>query len=117
MRLWGRVPGLPPAPDRQEFHLERWSRLTFNGAARQPGRLVFDFTGSFECQPSDDGSTAVTHSYEFTFLGPFQRIERRLARWLQAEVDREMTNLAAALLNRSSPVEAVGTFATLTGSD
>jgi len=96
-RLWGRLPGLPPALDRQDFTLERWRKLTFVGAPRQPGRLVFDFVGTFECEPSGDGSTIVTHAYEFTFHGPFRLYERRLARSLQQELETEMTSLAAAL--------------------
>jgi Polyketide cyclase / dehydrase and lipid transport len=97
VRIWGRVLKLPPAPDRQDFVLERWSRLTFRGAKRQPGRLVFDFTGHFECRPSNNGSTEVTHSYEFVFTRPFRVIENRLGPWLQRELDVEIENLAAAL--------------------
>ena len=102
VRLWGRVAGLPPAPDRQDFFLEPWTRLTFRGSARQPGRLVFDFAGIFECQPIDDDDfVAVTHAYEFTFHGPFRRVERKLGPWLQHEIEEEMTNLAAAVSRRS----------------
>jgi hypothetical protein len=97
VQLWGRLKGLPPAPDRQDFVLERWSRLTFTGAARQPGRLVFDFVGGFVCELAEDGATRVTHSYEFTFKGPFRLIERRLTPWLQQEIETEMTNLATAI--------------------
>ncbi len=74
-----------------------WSRLTFTGASRQPGRLIFDFTGSFACKASTEGVTEVTHSYEFSFKGPFRRVEKKLALWLQQEIDLEMKNLAAAL--------------------
>ena len=102
VRLWGRLKGLPPAPDRQNFHLEPWSRLTVTAAARQPGRLVFDFIGRFDCQPSDNGSTTVTHSYEFIFHGPFRRLERKLGSWLQDEIEQEMTNLAAAIPSGSA---------------
>jgi hypothetical protein len=97
VRLWGRIRGFPPAPDRQDFVLERWSRLTFTGAARQPGRLVFDFVGRFVCDPAADGATRVTHSYEFTFKGPFRLAERKLATWLQQEIEHEVTNLARAI--------------------
>ena len=77
--------------------LEPWSRLTFTGAARQPGPLVFDFVGRFVCQPADDGATTVTHSYEFTFKCPFRLVERKLAAWLQQEIEQEVTNLATAI--------------------
>jgi Polyketide cyclase / dehydrase and lipid transport len=101
VRLWGRMNGLPAAPDRQDFLLERWTRLTFTGSARQPGRLIFDFTGRFVCEPADTGETVVTHSYEFVFKGPFRVIERRLGGWLQHELEQEMLKLAAAISNRS----------------
>lgn len=94
VRLWGKMPGLPAAPDRQDFTLERWSRLTFVGAPRQPGRLIFDFVGTFDCVPNDDGGTHVTHAYEFTFTRPFRWIERRLAEPLAKEIDDEVRRLA-----------------------
>lgn len=97
VRLWGRLPGLPVAPDRQDFTLERWSRLTFVGAPRQPGRLVFDFVGTFECDGIDDHTTRVTHAYEFTFRKPFQWIERRMAEPLQDEIDQEVARLSDLL--------------------
>ncbi len=97
MRLWGRLPGLPPAPDRQDFTLKRWSHLTFVGAPLQPGRLVFNFVGTFECVPLDDDTTRVTHAYEFTFRKPFRWIERRMAEPLQFEIDEEVARLAEIL--------------------
>ncbi len=94
MRVWGRLPGLPVAPDRQDFTLERWSRLTFVGAPRQPGRLVFDFVGTFECVPLDDRRTRVTHAYEFIFHAPFRWMERRLAEPLREAIEDEVARLA-----------------------
>lgn len=94
IRLWGRLPGLPVAPDRQDFTLKRWSHLTFVGAARQPGRLVFDFVGTFECVALDDNTTRVTHAYEFTFRKPFRWIERRIAEPLRDEIEQEVARLA-----------------------
>ncbi len=95
VRLWGRLPGLPLAPDRQDFTLDRWSHLTFVGAPRQPGRLLFDFVGTFECTPLDDDTTRVTHAYEFTFRSPFRWIERRMAQPLSTEIEQEVARLAA----------------------
>ena len=69
-RILGKVKGLPPAPDRQDFVLEPWTKLTFTGAARQPARLIFDFTGTITCHVHRGGTTDVTHSYEFKFKGP-----------------------------------------------
>lgn len=97
VRLWGRLPGLPKAPDRQDFTLVRWSHLTFVGAPRQPGRLMFDFVGTFECVPLDDHTTRVTHAYEFTFRAPFRWIERRMTEPLRAEIDDEVARLAEIL--------------------
>ncbi len=95
--LLGKLKGLPPAPDRQNFQLVRWKSLTFVGAPRQPGRLVFNFTGTFECAETHDGQTLVTHTYEFAFKGPFRFIERRLQPWLQREIEIEVANLNAVL--------------------
>ena len=96
VRMWGRVRGLPPAPDRQDLTLERWEKLTFVGAPRQPARLVFDFVGTFDCVPDDDGTT-ITHAYEFTFKGPFRLVERSLGDWLQHEIEDEVATIAAIL--------------------
>ncbi len=38
VKIWGKLKGLPPAPDRQDFVLRRWTDLTFTGASRQPAR-------------------------------------------------------------------------------
>lgn len=95
VKLWGRLKGMPPAPDRQDFELVRWSSLTFTGAPGQPARLIFDFRGTVACEP-DEGSTVVTHSYEFGFKGPFRPAERLLADWLQAQIEDEVAQLAAA---------------------
>lgn len=97
IRIWGRLPGLPVAPDRQDFTLERWSRLTFVGAPRQPGRLLFDFVGTFDCEPIDEHTSRVTHAYDFTFRAPFRWIERRMARPLRQEIDDEVARLAEIL--------------------
>ena len=82
----GRVRGLPPAPDRRNFTFERWRKLTFVGAPRQPTRMVFDFVGTFDCVP-DDGGTTIRHAYEFAFKGPFRVVERSLGDWLRAEIE------------------------------
>lgn len=89
VKMWARMGVLPPALDRQDFTLERWHRLTFTGAARQPGRLVFDFVGTFDCQPANSG-TIVQHAYEFRFRGPFRLIGRVLGDWLQDQLEDEV---------------------------
>lgn len=101
VKMLGRVRGMPPAPDKQDFVLDRWRHLTFTGAARQPARMIFDFTGTFDCSVESDGTTLVTHSYRFNFKGPFLLAERWLADWLQAEVEAEMQALSKRL--SSSP--------------
>ena len=97
VRIWGKVKGFPPAPDRQDFVLERWTKLTFTGAPRQPARLVFDFTGTIACQERQDGTTGVTHSYEFRFKGLFSFAERYLSHWLQDQIAEELEALATRL--------------------
>ena len=92
--MWARMRWLPPAPDRQDFVLERWSRLTFTGAARQPARVLFDFVGTIECSRGDTG-TRLTHSYTFRFKGPFRWVERVLGGWLQRQIDEEVEAIAA----------------------
>ena len=97
VKIWGKLKGLPPAPDRQDFLLLRWTELTFTGAKRQPARLVFDFTGIVACHERQDGTTDVTHSYEFTFKGPFRLAERFLRDWLQDQIEAELQELASRL--------------------
>ncbi len=94
LKMWGKLPWMPPAPDHHDVTLTRWTELTFTGARRQPARLVFDFTGRFNCEPLDDRVTVVTHSYEFGFRGPFKLAEPRIGRWLQSDVEREVRELA-----------------------
>ena len=93
VRIWGKVKGFPPAPDRQDFALERWTKLTFTGAPGQPARLVFEFTGIIACQERPDGSTEITHSYEFRFKGLFRLAERNLGKWLQDQIEEELEAL------------------------
>ncbi len=97
VRLWGKLPNMPPALDRQDFTLEQWSQLTFVGAPRQPGRLVFDFIGTFECAPISAEVTRVTHAYSFEFRRPFRWLERRMSAPLATEIDDEVTRLAELL--------------------
>lgn len=94
VKLWARMRGLPPAPDVHDFDLRRWSSLTFTGARKQPGRLLFEFTGVVECEPVGD-TTRVRHAYEFHFKGPLKVIERANVEWLQRELDTEMTAIVA----------------------
>ncbi len=101
VRLWSRLKWTPPAPDVQTFVLERWSRLTFSGAPRQPARLLFGFTGTVECEPTPDG-TLVTHSYELRFRGPFRILERPHRQWFQRDLDEEMQRVSDHL-KRAAP--------------
>lgn len=95
VKIWGKLKGLPHAPDRQDFVLRRWTDLTFTGAKRQPARFVFDFTGIVACQERQNGTTDVTHSYKFTFKGPFRLAERFLGDWLQDQIEAELQELAS----------------------
>ena len=96
-RYWGRLRGMPPAPDVNLVRLIRWTDLTFTGAPRQPARLILDFQGRFRCVDSDDGCI-VTHSYELRFRRPFRWFYEPLLRtWLQDEVTDEVARLARTL--------------------
>lgn len=86
----------PAAPDVQNFELERWSKLTFVGAPKQPGRIVFNFVGTFECEPIY-GGVRVTHVYDFTFTFLWRWLEVPHRTWLQDELDAEMERVRAAL--------------------
>ena len=106
-QIWGKMKGLPPAPDKQAFKLERWKRLTFTGAKPMPGRMIFDFIGTFDTKPltakAGKTQTRLTHAYEFTFKGPFKLLEKRLGPWLQTELDAEV-----ALLKKTLEAEGYG---------
>ncbi len=104
VRLFARMRGLPPAPDTHDFTLVRWSSLTFVGAAKKPGRLLFDFEGVVECEPTADG-TKVRHAYEFRFKGPLKVIERWNAEWLQRELDAEMRAISAKFSGDDKPAD------------
>ncbi len=95
-KIAGKLKFGPAAPDVQNFKLDRWSRLTFTGAPKQPGRLVFSFVGTFDCEPIGD-AIRVTHAYEFTFTPPFRWLEAMHRDWMQAEVEAEMARVKAAL--------------------
>ena len=103
VRLWTRLKWTPPAPDVQTFELQRWSRLTFTGAPRQPSRLIGGFTGIVECEPTPAG-TLVTHSYEMRFRGPFRLLERPHRNWLQQDLEEELERMADHFEQRSSQV-------------
>lgn len=102
VKLWARMRGLPPAPDVHDFDLQRWSSLTFTGARKQPGRLLFEFTGVVECEPVGE-ATRVRHAYEFRFKGPLKFIERANAEWVQRELDAEMAAIVAHFDEASTP--------------
>jgi len=93
IRIWGKMPGLPPAPERQNFTLEKWRRVTFVGAPRQPGRLIMNFVGTFECEPVTDASTRITHAYELNFRRAFTWLERRMEAPLAEEIDEEVQRI------------------------
>lgn len=107
VRYWGRLRGLPPAPDVNLVRLTPWTELTFTGAPWQPARLALDFRGRFRCADTDNGCT-VTHDYELAFRPPFRWFyEARLADWLQTEVTHEVASLAT-VLSPSTGTSATG---------
>ncbi len=93
VRLWTRLKWTPPAPDVHTISLQRWSRLTFTGAPKQPSRFILHFTGVVECQPSAD-TTLVTHWYEMRFRGPFRLLEPSHRAWLQRDLEVELQRVA-----------------------
>lgn len=89
-KYWGRMRGTPPMPDKNVVALDRWTSLVFTSAPRQPGRLIVNFSGRFDCEPSPAGCRLM-HSYEVQFRRPFRWIyEPLLATWLQEELDAEV---------------------------
>lgn len=99
VELSGRLRFGPAAPDVQRFQLDRWSRLTFTSAPRQPGRLLFHLYGSFECAPSERG-TKVTHGYAIGFRLPVRWLEPLHRGWLQTELEAEMDRIVEVLAGR-----------------
>lgn len=99
VKVWGKIKGMPAAPDRQNYTLERWSKLTFVGAPGQLGRMVFNLIGTFECHAVAPGKTEVIHSYEFTFRRPFRFMENLLGPWLQTEIEAEVARIADILVS------------------
>lgn len=96
-RYWGRLRGLPPAPDTNVVRLTPWTELTFTGAAGQPARLLLDFTGRFTCREVDAGCE-VTHGYTMTFRRPFRWLyEPWLRRWLPDELEVELDRVQQIL--------------------
>lgn len=96
-RYWGRLRGLPPAPDLNIVRLHRWSELTFTGAPRQPARLILDFTGRFVCRELDDGCE-LTHGYEITFRRPLRWVyEPLLTSWLRTGLEVELDRVRQIL--------------------
>lgn len=96
-KYWGRMRGTPPAPDANIVRVNRWTDLTFIGAPRQPGRLVFSFTGRFACTEVDEGCR-LTHGYELDFHRPFSWLyDRLLDPWLQDELEIELDRVQAIL--------------------
>lgn len=96
-RYLGKLKGLPPAPDTVIVTLVPGRSLTFAGHPRQPGRLLFDFVGTFVCTPLEHGCM-VEHSYRLTFRRPLRWVlEKRLRQWLQDDLVGEMERFAAAL--------------------
>lgn len=96
-RYWGRLRGLPPAPDTNVVRLTRWTELTFTGAPGQPARLLLDFTGRFTCREVEAGSE-VTHGYTITFRRPFRWLyEPWLRRWLPEALEDELDRVQQIL--------------------
>lgn len=91
--MWARMRSMPPIPDRQDFVLERWHRVTFVSAARHPARLFFDFRGTLDCEETD-GGTILTHAYELSLKGPGRWLERFFEPWLQRQIEDEVQAIA-----------------------
>ena len=96
-RIIGSLWILPPAPDTQLMHVDRWRSITITGAPGVPARLLFAFTGRFEAEPIE-GGTRLTHSYDIRFRRPLSALlDERVGAWLAGELPQEMQRIAAHL--------------------
>lgn len=94
-RYRGRLRGLPTPVDTNLVSLQAWEKLTFQGAPGAWTRRLVDFTGTFQCTPTGDGSTTLRHTETFHFHpAPMERLaDRVLGRWLQREIETEVHRL------------------------
>ncbi len=94
-RYRGRLRGIPTPVDTNLVSLQAWEKLTFQGAPGVWTRRLVDFTGTFQCTPTDDGSTTLRHTETFRFHpAPMERLAGWvLGRWLQREIETEVHRL------------------------
>lgn len=94
-RYRGRLRGIPTPVDTNLVSLQEWEQLTFRGAPGIWTRRLVDFTGTFECRATGDGSTSLRHTETFHFHPA--AVERLagwfLGRWLQREIETEVHRL------------------------
>ena len=85
----GRIRGLPGPSGTYPFTRTE-SRLRFTSPVAGAARWFLDFEGTFDCEPTADG-TVVTHREVFEFKRPWRWVaEPFLRRWLESDTADEM---------------------------
>ena len=97
-RFSGRLRGLPGPAGTYPFRING-DRLVFGTPTAGPARwFLSEFEGSFDCEPTDDGSTTVTHREVFAFRRPWRWLANPLLRrWLEADTVAEMNRFRALI--------------------
>lgn len=105
VRFSGRIRGLPGPAGTYPFTVTA-SRLRFGSPVAGAARWFLDFEGSFDCEPTEDG-TVVTHREVFMFKRPWRWLaEPLLRRWLEADTAEEMVRFKE-LVERGQPARTV----------
>ena len=117
VRFSGRLRGLPGPAGTYPFTLTG-DRLVFGTPVAGPARWFLEhFEGSFDCEPTDDG-TLVTHREAYRFRRPWRWLADRLLRsWLENDTAGEMVRLKALLEAGQEAQEAQSADATDAGEE
>ena len=92
VRFSGRIRGLPGPSGVYPFTVSA-SRLEFRSPVAGPARWFLDFEGSFDCEPTPEG-TRVVHREVFRFKRPWCWLAEPLLRhWLETDTAQEMVRL------------------------
>ncbi len=71
VELLGRMKGLSPAPDRQDFHVDRWNEGDRDRAPGQLARVAFAFVGTVYCEPFLTRRLSICTHTNLHLLRPF----------------------------------------------
>lgn len=85
-----------PVPLSTQLVVRRGDRVDITALPSRNDRIA-DFAGSMECVPGPEGTT-VTRTLRFDLAGVLRPLlDGRLSRWLERDVEAEMTRLKAHL--------------------